>query len=297
MLPEALPAGRAERLPDLGRDLGRDQGRVALTGGLLAALIGVLYRSVLPGWLSDLWVDPNYSHGLLVPFVSAWLVYERRAQLAALVPKPAAGAITLVAAAIVLMAAGLSAAEFFVTRASLLVLLAGVVAFVLGWAYLRVLALPLAFLLFMVPLPALVFNAIAFPLQLLASQLAITGLEAVGVPALREGNVIVLPHGSLEVAEACSGLRSLVSLGATSVLFAVVSLRRLVFQLVLVASSIAIAVLTNGARVTGTGVLAYHYGPGIAEGFFHEFSGWVVFAAALCCLAGEAALLRRFEDR
>ena len=291
MLPEALPAVPAEPLPDLGGGLGR----VALTGGLLAVLIGVLYRSVLPGWLSDLWVDPNYSHGLLVPFVSAWLVYQRRTELAALIPQPSLGAITIVAAAIVLMAAGLSAAEFFVTRVSLLVLLAGVVAFVLGWAYLRLLALPLAFLLFMVPLPTLVFNAIAIPLQLLASQLAIIGLECIGVPALRDGNVIVLPNTSLEVVEACGGIRSLISLGATSLLFAVVSLRRPVSQLVLVASSIAIAVSMNGARVAGTGVLAYHYGPGMAEGFFHEFSGWVVFVAALGCLAGEAALLRRLE--
>jgi exosortase len=289
MRPEAISATAAQR--------GADVGRAAMAGGLLALLIVVVYRSVLPAWVSDLWVDPNYSHGLLVPFVSGWLAYQRRAELTALRQQPANGAIILVALAIALMAIGLLAAEFFITRVSFLVLIAGVVAFVFGYAYLRVLALPLAFLLFMVPLPTLVFNAIAFPLQLFASQLAIIGLDTVGVPALREGNVIVLPHANLEVAEACSGLRSLVSLGATSVLFAVVSLRRLLPRIILVASSIAIAVLTNGARVVGTGVLAYHYGQSVAEGFFHEFSGWVVFMTALCCLAGEAAALGRLERR
>jgi exosortase len=288
MRPEVLSA-TAPRFPG--------SGQVAFAGGMLAILIVAVYRSVLPSWLSDLWGDANYSHGLLVPFVSAWLAYQRREALARLVPQPSPTAIIIIAAAIALMAVGLLAAEFFITRLSLLVLVGGLIAFVLGYAYLRVLALPLAFLLFMVPLPALVFNTIAFPLQLLASQLAISTLQAIGVPALREGNVIVLPNGALEVVEACSGLRSLVSLGATSVLFAVISLRRLVPRLILVASSVAIAVLTNGVRVAGTGILAYHYGPQVAEGFFHEFSGWVVFVTALFCLAGAAALLRRVEGR
>ena len=287
MRPEILSEAATQRLPDIGR--------VAPAVGLLALLMVLAYRSVLPAWLSDLWVDPNYSHGLLVPFVSAWLVYERRQALAMLVPQPALSALPLLAFAIVLMAVGLLSAEFFITRVSLLALAAAVIAFVLGYSYLRTLALPLAFLLFMVPLPVLVFNAIAFPLQLFASHLAITVLHAVGVPALREGNVIELPNGALEVVEACSGLRSLVSLGATSVLLAVVSLRRRSLQLLLVASSIAIAVLANGARIAGTGVLAYHYGPRVAEGLFHGFSGWIIFVSALLWLAGEGIVLRRLD--
>ncbi len=259
-------------------------------------LILLVYRSVLPSWLSDLWVDPNYSHGLLVPFVSLWLAYERRDKLAALAPAPAPSGVIVILAGLGFLTAGLLAAELFITRTSLVVVLIGLLAFILGYRYVRVLSLPLGFLVFMVPLPNLVFNAIAFPLQLLASQFAVATLHAIAVPALREGNVILLPNGALEVVEACSGLRSLISLTATSVLLAAVMLRGAFLRLVLVVLSIPIAVLTNGFRVSGTGVLAYHFGTNVAEGFFHGFSGWMVFLAALLALGASALLLRRLEQ-
>lgn len=268
-----------------------------LAGAGLLVLSLVVYRQILPAWLSDLWIDPNYSHGLLVPFVSAWLVYERRDQLAELAVRPATSAILVIFAGLLLLAMGLLAAELFTTRLSFLVLITGLIAFNLGYGYVRALALPLGFLLFMVPLPTLVLNAVSIPLQFVASQFAVSVLQEVGIPALREGNVIMLPHVSLEVVEACSGLRSLVSLGAVAVLLAALALRRTVTRLLLVASSVLIAVLTNGARVAGTGILSYHFGAAAAEGFFHEFSGWVVFVAALCLLGPEAGLLRRLEKR
>jgi exosortase len=268
---------------------------VVVAAGFLGVLVLALYRAVLPSWVADLWNDPNYSHGLLVPFVSGWLAYRRRADLAALRPQPAASALLLVLASLGLLLAALLAAELFTMRLSLLLLLTGLLAFILGYAYVRVLALPLAFLLFMVPLPALVWNAVAFPLQLLASQLAVALLQGVGVPALREGNVILLPNISLEVVEACSGLRSLVSLGALSVLLAVLSLRGYGSRIALVLSSVLVAVVANGARVAITGVLADRWGPQLAQGFLHLFSGWVVFVVALLLLGGEAAVLRRLE--
>jgi len=274
------------------------QGAAGVLGGAgLAVLVGILYRGVLPAWIEDLWIDPNYSHGLLVPFAAAWLAYQRRDRLAALVPRPAASALLIVLGGFLLLAFGLLAAELFVTRLSLLVLLTGLVAFILGYQYVRVLALPLVFLLFMVPLPALVLNAIALPLQLTASQVAITVLQGLGVPALREGNVILLPNVALEVVEACSGLRSLVSLAAMGVLVAALTLRGTSARVLLIASSIPVAVLTNGMRVSGTGMLAYYFGPGVANGFFHAFSGWVVFVVALVLLAIGAGTLRRLEGQ
>jgi len=268
---------------------------IVLAGALLLAAVGAVYRDVVPSWVTDLWTDPNYSHGLLVPAVSVWLAYQRRDELLALAPKPALSAIVLIAFALLLFAAGGLAAELFTTRLSMVVLLCGLVAFILGYGYLRVLALSIGFLFFMVPLPTVVFNAIAFPLQLLASQFAIAVLHALGMPALGEGNVIMLPNTSLEVAEACSGLRSLISLGATSFLIAAVSLRRPVARLALVLLSVPVAVLMNAVRVSGTGILAYHFGPSVAEGFFHGFSGWLIFLAALASLGMLAALLRRLE--
>lgn len=262
---------------------------------LLMVAFGLLYRTVLPEWLEDLWTDPNYSHGLLVPFAAAWLVYERRSRLAALVPRPAGSAVLIVLAGMVLLVAGTLGAELFTTRLSGLIVITGLLGFILGYNYIRTLALPLAFLLFMVPLPALVLNAIAFPLQLLASQMAVGILQGIGVPALREGNVVSLPNITLEVVEACSGLRSLVSLGALSVLLAALTLRGTVPRLVLIASSLPIAVITNSVRVSGTGVLAYRFGAQLAEGFLHSFSGWVVFVIAFVLLGAEGSALRLLD--
>lgn len=266
-------------------------------GTLMTFIIVLLYRSVLPAWFADLWNDPNYSHGLLVPLVSLWLAYERRDAIAALTPHPARSALFLVVGALLLLLVGRLAAELFIMRVSLLLLLAALMAFIAGYAYVRVLALPLAFLLFMVPLPTIVLNAVTLPLQFVASELAVTLLHWLGFPALREGNVIILPNAALEVVEACSGLRSLISLGATGVVVAVLSLRRPLLQALLVASSVPIAVLTNGARVGGTGVLAFYYGPSVAEGFFHGFSGWIVFVCALALLSLEAAVARAYDSR
>ena len=268
-----------------------------LAAALPLALLGALYAPVWPEWASDLWNDPDYSHGLLVPFVSAWLVYERRAELARLPPRPSLSGVVLLLLGVGVLLAGLLAAEFFLTRVSLIVLLAGLVVLNLGFGHLRLLALPIGFLFFAIPLPAIVLNAITFPLQLIASKLAIATLHAIEVPSLREGNVILLPNTSLEVAEASSGLRSLVALTATSVLVATLMLRSLPARLFLIALSVPIAVVLNGLRVAGTGFLAYHVGAGAAEGFFHGFSGWVVFVAALATIALSTWPLRRLEER
>ena len=262
---------------------------------LLVSTIVVLYSSVLPSWLSDLWNDDNYSHGLIVPFVSVWLAFERRGDLTALTPRPARSALVLVVAAIALLLLGRLASELFLMRVSLPILMASLIAFIWGYAFVRVLALPLAFLFFMVPLPTLIFNAVTLPLQFVASEVAVTVLHGLALPALREGNVIHLPNAALEVVEACSGLRSLMSLGALSVVVAVLWVRSTLLRLILVASSVPIAVLTNGARISGTGVLAYYYGATVAEGFFHGFSGWIVFIAALALLSLEAMCLRPFD--
>lgn len=261
----------------------------------LAAVVAVLYRAVLPAWITDIWVDENYSHGVLVPFVSLWLAYERRDDLGRLVPRPSAAGLVIILAGIGLLLMGRLAAELFTMRMSLVVVVAGVLVFVLGWGYARVLALPVAFLLFMVPLPAVVLNSVTLPLQFVASEIAVTALHWLRLPALREGNVILLPNTALEVVEACSGLRSLISLAAMGVVVAVLFLRRTGPRVLLAASSVPIAVLTNGGRVAGTGVLSYFYGPEVAEGFFHTFSGWLVFVVALVLLGVEAMLLRPLD--
>jgi exosortase len=174
--------------------------------------------------------------------------------------------------------------ELFLTRISIVGLVAGTVLFVLGWDHLKVAAFPILFLLLMIPLPAIIFNQIAFPLQLLASRFGEWALQLAHVPVLREGNVMALPNTQLEVAEACSGIRSLISLLTLGIVYGYFMHPSGWVRTTLALATIPVAILANGFRVAGTGIAAYYYGPEAAQGFFHTFSGWLVFLAAFAML-------------
>jgi exosortase len=146
---------------------------------------------------------------------------------------------------------------------------------------LRLLAFPLAFLLLMVPLPEILFNRIAFPLQMVASQLGELAIATSGVPVLREGNVLLLPNRALEVAEACSGIRSLISLVMLAVVLGYFTERRIWARVLIAVAAVPIAVMANAIRVAGTGLASYWISPAAADGFFHTFSGWLMFIVAL----------------
>lgn len=260
----------------------------ALTGA-----VGLLYAGVFPELVRDWWNDPNSSHGFLIPLVSLYLIQQRWDDLRRAPVQPALAGAGLLAAGVLALAAGQVGAEYFVQRASLVLVLAGIVWLNLGRAPLRLLLFPILFLLFAIPLPAIVLNALSLPLQLFAARLSTALLHGMAIPVVREGNIIHLAHTSLEVAEACSGLRSLVSLTALSVVLAYFTQPRLAARLVLVASAIPVAIVSNVARLAGTGVLAHHWGEQAARGFYHTFSGWLVFVVAFALLGAEGALLRR----
>jgi exosortase len=252
--------------------------RLAAVGALAAFLL--LYWDVLVRLSEDWLNDDNYSHGLLIIPLALYFAWERRDRLAATTPAPSAIGLFVVAGGLAMLVAGLLGAELFLTRASLLVTLTGGLLFVLGWRALRILAFPVAFLLLMIPIPAIIFNQIAFPLQLLASQAGEAGLNLASVPVLREGNIMILPHTTLEVAEACSGIRSLISLLTLGIVFGYFTDPRGWVRVAIAAATVPIAIVTNAARVAGTGIAAYYWSPEAAEGFFHTFSGWLVFVAA-----------------
>lgn len=241
---------------------------------------GLLYADVARGLVSDWYHDDNYSHGFLIVPLAAYFVWERRDQLRTTVPSPSTAGLGVVLLGLGMLIAGILGAEFFLSRVSLLVVLAGTIVFLLGWSHLRILALPIAFLVLMVPIPAIIFNQVAFPLQLFASRFGVAVMELFAVPVLREGNVITLANTTLEVAEACSGIRSLISLLTLGIVYGYFTDSRTWVRVVIAASTVPIAILANGLRVAGTGVLAHRYGIEAAMGFFHTFSGWIVFLAA-----------------
>jgi exosortase len=260
---------------------------------LLVVPCAWLYAPVVVKLVHDWANDDNYSHGFLIVPLALYFAWERREKLAQAASRPSVLGLAAIVGALALVIVGRLGAELFLTRISLIVMAAGAILFLHGWKHLRILAFPILLLLLMVPLPAIIFNQVAFPLQLLASKVGTVAIQACAVPVLREGNVIVLANTSLEVAEACSGIRSLVSLLTLGIVYGYFADPRPAVRTIIALSTIPIAIAANAARVAGTGVLAHYYGPEAAQGFFHTFSGWLVFVVAFMLLFLVVRILAR----
>lgn len=265
---------------------------LGLQAGLLAILLGILYYDILARLVFHWWKDSDFSHGFLIPVFSAFVVWQSRKRWSALPTEPSRWGGVVIVGAMATLILGELGAEFFLSRSSLVFLIAGLVICFLGWPHFRAMAFAWAMLFFMIPIPALIYNQITFPLQFLAARLASFLLDLTGVPVLREGNIIQLPTMSLEVAQACSGVRSLMSLGALALIYGYFLETRKLPRVLLALAAIPIAVSANGLRVMVTGLLGYYWSPDKAEGFFHTFSGWVIFVISLVMLFCFHALLR-----
>ena len=271
----------------------RTADKLAAVGLVLGALL-VVYWTVIRGLVSAWSTDDNYSHGFFIVPLALYFAWERRRAIAAAPVRPSLLGLVIVAASLFLLVAGLLGAELFLSRVSIIGTLAGAILFLFGWPMLRIVFFPLAFMLLMIPLPAIIFNKIAFPLQLLASHVGEYTISSLDIPILREGNVLILANATLEVAEACSGIRSLVSLFTLGIVFGYFVDRRIWVRAVIALSAIPVAILANGLRVASAGIAAHNFGSAGVEGLFHEFSGWVVFVLAFLMMFGLQRLLQRF---
>jgi exosortase len=255
---------------------------------LIALAFAATFAAVFGGTIAGLgreWTSsPDTSYGLILVAVAIGVLWQRRAALAGADAAPAGTAgLAGLSGGLLLYAVGQLGADVFLTRVSMVAILAGTVWFAAGGRAIRAAAAPFVFLLIAIPLPTLVVNAVTLPLQLTASGIAEQTLSAAGVSVFRDGNVLELPSGALEVAEACSGLRSAVSLAAIAVLLAWTQptwLRRAA----IVAASVPIAIVTNGLRITATALAAQAWGPDVATGNWHVFTGWVTFVLSLLAL-------------
>lgn len=273
-------------------------------GGALA----FLYFAVLVKLGNDWWQDENYSHGLLIPFVIGFILWQERHRFSEPDLRPASWlGVIGIGSSLLALWAGTAGAELFVQRASLLLMLASVLIYFFGLRLLRVVAVPLMLLALAIPIPQIIFNRIAFPLQLFASRCAVAAMSFFSIPVLRQGNVIeLMPLGAsqpkkLAVVEACSGIRSLMTLVTLAMVYAYFTRPKSpggrgfgsARFVMLVLAAIPIAILTNALRVSGTGVLAHYYGTRVADGFFHSFSGWVIYIAAAALLFATGWVLDR----
>jgi exosortase len=257
-----------------------------------AVLVVLCYAPVIYSLAGDWMKDEDMGHGFFVPVVAAYLVWQQKDELMAIPSRPNwLGLPILLLGASQLIVATLGV-EHFLARTALIITITGAVLFLKGVPMLKKVAFPLFLLCFMVPIPSVIFNSITFPLQILASQLADLALSILGVPVLRGGNVLELPSGKLSVVEACSGIRSLLSLTFLSLVYGRFFEKRGWMRVVLFLATVPIAIAANGGRVTLTGILS-QIKPELAEGFFHESTGWVIFMLALGMLLAFHQVLTR----
>jgi len=269
-----------------------------VVGAVLSGALGmVIYYPVLAKLVSDWWHIPDFSHGFLVPVFALYLAWTKREALAAIELTPDWRGIGVIALGLIVLLLGVFGAELFLSRISFVIVLAGAVFGFGGPRLLKELRFVLLVLLLAIPIPSIVFNQITFPLQILASKLASNLLPLFGVPVLREGNIIQLPYMKLEVAEACSGIRSLMSLFTLFVFYGYFFEKTWQRRAALAFASIPIAIVANAVRILGTGLCVQYWNPDKAIGFFHELSGWVIFLASFGCLFIAHRAIRLFPMR
>ena len=266
-----------------------------IMAGLVTGLIASLYYRILPDMAKDWWEDPGASHGMLIPPVALYIAWIRRDLTLAAPAFPDMRGLWLTLSACLMLVVGILGAEYFLTRASFVLLLGGVIWTFWGAPRFRTLLFPLVLLLTMVPLPQVTYNMLAAPLQLLASSVATSLVQALGIAVYQDGNVIHLAGISLGVAEACSGLRSLSSLVTAALMVGFLQCTRVRTRVLLVLLSVPVAIGMNVLRVTGTALIA-EYNQQYALGYYHSFSGWLVFLAGFGIVALVAKLLHRWTE-
>jgi exosortase len=251
----------------------------------VSILLAVCYAPVLYKLAAQWYNDEDMGHGFFVPVIAAYIAWQKRDKIAGLLPRPNWWGLAIMIWAGLQLYIGTLGAELFTARTSFVFSIIGAVLLLGGKEYLRIFAFPLFLLFFMVPIPAVIYNQITFPLQLRASEMAESSISLLQIPIIREGNVLELASQKLNVVEACSGIRSLLTLTFLSLVYGYFCEKRMWIRVVLFFSTIPIAILANAGRVTMTGVIA-NFKPELAEGLFHEAQGWVIFMVAFAILAG-----------
>jgi len=259
---------------------------------LLSTLVAIMYAPVFSSLARQWWDDPNYGHGVFVPVFAAYVLWCERDFWRAQTFRTNNFGFAIMLFAIGLRVLATLGAELFTARLSLLILISGIVIFLAGSQALRSMAFPIGYLVFMIPLPAIVYYQLTFPLQLWASRLAASGLVALGIHTVREGNLLFLPNCTLNVVEACSGVRSLLSLLAGVVAYGYLAEPSLWKRGTLAVASIPIAIGTNALRLVATGVLSFYFGPAVDSGAVHLALGLGFFALAFLSILGVHKLLR-----
>lgn len=247
---------------------------------LIAGFVFVYHKAILM-LISDWSKDPNFSHGFLIPFVALYMIWYKKNELGEIIPKPSLTGIVVIVCGMMIHMAGSLGSELFLMRFSMIITLSGIIIYFCGFEIFKRVLIPVAYLIMMIPIPTILWNQVAFPLQLFSAQLSAKAINMLNIPVFREGNILNLANTSLEVVDACSGIRSLTSLLALTGAFSFLAPLSIIKKWILFFSAVPIAVAVNVIRLTITGCMAAWIGPETAQGFLHDISGLIIFGAAL----------------
>ena len=254
----------------------------------------IMYFHAIYKMVLDWSIDDNYSHGFLIPFITGYLIFQKRKKLSEISLNPSNFGIALIIISLIFFIITSIGAELFTMRFSMLLVILSTIVFLAGWEFAGVLFLPVFYLIFMIPLPAIIWNKIAFPLKIFATKMAAIVIKFIEIPVYREGNIIHLSNTTLQVVDACSGLRSQTSLLALTAAFALISDHSRINKFILFVSAVPIAIFVNIVRLSSTAALASRFGPQVAKGFLHEASGIVVFVLAFILVYAVHLCLQKF---
>lgn len=289
------PAGGPADSPAGRREPGPADRTTALAGAFgSSALLLTLYAPVLYYMTLHWYASDDYSHGFLIVPLALYFVWQERDRLRGVAMDPSWWGLVPLLLGTATLTVGRLGTELTSMRSSFVLTLIGIVLLTVGTRAFRVLWFPLCFLFLMVPLPQSLVNVVAFPLQLLAADFAVNALFYLEIPVLREGNIIHLPESTLFVAQACSGLRSLMALITLGVVVGYMFRKSLIEWALVVLSAIPIAIFVNSLRVALTGYLSYSIGEEAAQGWIHQTEGLFTFGAAFVLLLVQSWLLSRF---
>lgn len=261
----------------------------------VSILLAICYAPILAALVKQWSDDADMGHGFFVPVIAGYIAWQKRDKIAGKLPKPNWWGLAVMLWAGLQLYLGTLGAELFTSRTSFVISIIGAVLLLGGTEYLKIFSFPLFLLFFMIPIPAVIYNQITFPLQLLASRAAENTIDLLQIPVIREGNVLILPQQTLNVVEACSGIRSLLTLTFLSLVYGYFFEKRKWVRAALFLSTIPIAIVANAGRVSFTGVIS-QFKPELAEGWFHEAQGWVIFMIALVILIAFHQLLIRLSN-
>lgn len=270
---------------------------IVLSSIIFILAFGFLYWNTIIDMVGDWYNDDNYSHGFLIPVISGYFLWQRKDVIKSVSISSSYSGLFVLILGTVIYLIGILSGELFTMRFSMLIVLAGAILFVYGREIYKAVSFPFYYLVFMIPLPYILYDSVAFPLKLLVSKVSVEFLSFIGILVMREGNIIHLANTTLEVADACSGIRSIISLLALSTAIAYLTQRGWIKRLTLIALAVPIAVFVNAVRVIVTGILAEKYGAEAAEGFFHEFAGLLIFGIAIVMLITSAVIMGKVSRK